>query len=188
MAEERVARRYTRLTEDRWSEAEELWSTGDVTLEELAEIFDVSVRNLQNRFSARGILKGAPAGGFAVPDIELEPLGDISDVAAQAVHVRSRTVGAAREIQAQLMASVRALRSDATTRPAAAVRTLVAAASALERLHAIERTALGLDNGDLVERELPVLTLVNLTATQIEEIQRGPDDDDDGDLMDPAAA
>lgn len=191
VADERATRRYRRLSDDEWEQVDDAWAAGDVTLIELSETFDVAVRTLQNHFAAHGVQKGAPVGGFDIvipddPNVSLA--GDIKDIEAQAIEVRTRTISQAREVGAQLMSSVRALRTDGTMRPAAAVRTLVAAASALERLHEIERKALSLDQHEFAGRELPVLVLDNITDAMIASIQRGDDDANDDEVYEDVAS
>lgn len=59
-------RRYNRLSEDQWREAEALWSSGSATLPELAHQFGTTERGLQAHFAKVGVSKGASAKVLAV--------------------------------------------------------------------------------------------------------------------------
>ncbi|WP_156419939.1 hypothetical protein [Aureimonas sp. N4] len=177
MAQERETRRYRRLTDQEWVEIDAAWGSGSVTLAELSESYNVAIRTLQNGFAARGITKGAPTGGFdvSIPVVERTTPSAIptGNVVVAAIEVRDRTTANTREVGARLMAAVRALEADTTVRPAAAIRTLAVATSALEKLHAIEHRALGLDGAQHLMIELPSLVLRDISTGEIEEIQRG---------------
>jgi hypothetical protein len=52
------------------------------------------------------------------------------------------------------------------------------AAQALERLHALKRTALGLNDDSILDDDLPVLQIQDLSRAEIEAMR--DDEDDDG--------
>ncbi|WP_416354986.1 hypothetical protein ACLNGM_11275 [Aureimonas phyllosphaerae] len=194
MPNKRQTRRYRKLTPAEWLEIDDAWASGSATLVELSETYDVAIRTLQNHFAARGIMKGAPAGGFDldVPTLDHLPAqaapASGEDIATVAAEVRTRTAANAQELGQRLMSAVRGLATDTTVRPAAMIRSLVAAASALERLHIIEDKALGLSAADHLTRELPTLTLVDITADEITAIQNGSVFEEEGELVELSAA
>lgn len=194
MPDDRQTRRYRKLTPDEWHEIDDAWASGNATLVELAESFDVSIRTLQNGFAARGIMKGAPTGGFDLDLPTLDPLPSQTapasgeDIAIVAGEVRTRTAANAQELGQRLMSAVRGLATDTTVRPAAMIRSLVAAASALERLHVIEDKALGLSAADHLTREMPVLVITDITADEITAIQNGSVFEEEGELVELSAA
>jgi hypothetical protein len=68
---------------------------------------------------------------------------------------------------------------------ATALKALSLAASALERLHATKSRALGLDRENVLPDEMPVLTIRDLTSSELKALQERDESDDEGELGGP---
>ena len=184
-------RRYAKLTEDQWAKAEAAWSSGSATLPMLAHQFGISERGLQSRFAKRGLEKGESAKALAarvVARVRQEHAEQADTLTERALAIRETTYRNAAKIERAIMDRLDAAAADPdqTFKAAAAIKMLTNAASALERLHTLKRSALGITDEDLKSDEVPVLVIHNLTEAQISTLRQRQDDEDGfgGDILD----
>ncbi|KMO11158.1 hypothetical protein [Methylobacterium indicum] len=95
---------------------------------------------------------------------------DVEGFAERAKPIRDTTVAAASKTERMLAATLDAVEDDPSQIYAAAakVKLLMNAATTFERLHALKRAALGINDDTLVSDEMPALQIVNLTAEAVE--------------------
>ncbi|KAB1068554.1 hypothetical protein [Methylobacterium planeticum] len=184
-------RRYIKLTEDRWAEVEALWSSGSATLPELAHRFGVTERGLQAHFSKLGLEKGSAAKALAaqvVSRVRAEREAQVDTLAERALAIGQTTYDHAAKVERMIVDRLDAAAADPdqTFAAAAAVKMLTNAAAALERLHTLKRSALGITDDDMNSDEAPVLVIRNLTQVQIDMMRQKQDEEDafDGDMAD----
>jgi hypothetical protein len=176
-------RKYVRLDEAVWAEIEAAWESGEVTLEELANRYDVNRRTLQAHFSKRGVEKGARAVALATVVRERLDAADAAEadgLAERARATRDRAFRSADLVEELLLAQLDQVRADPTQviKVAAAAKALSLAAATLERVHAIKARALGLDRDEALGDELPVLEFIDLSVNDIERLRAEQDADD----------
>ncbi|MCK2057195.1 hypothetical protein [Methylobacterium sp. 37f] len=186
-----MKRRYTRLADDQWAEAETAWASGSATLPELAHRFAVTERGLQARFAKRGIEKGQSAKALAVQvaaRVMEEQAAQVETLAERAQTIREVTYSNAAKVERAIMDRLDAAAADPsqTFAAAAAIKMLTNAAAALERLHSLKRSALGISDDDVSDDEMPVLLIRDMTRGEIEDMRRKQDEEDalDGTLID----
>jgi len=176
-------RRYHRLSPTAWVEIRSLWEVGDVTLLELADRYAVSERTLQAHFAKHDTVKGAKAAELAA-EIRLEvfknELLDKDTLAARARDVRETAYRNATALEELVMTQVEIARKDPSQaiRVGTAIKGLAIAASALERLHNLKHTALGLDR-HVDEKALPKLIIDCFTDGEIADMRAQQGDDED---------
>lgn len=175
-------RRYTRLPEDQWAEVEAAWTSGSATLPELAHRFGVTERGIQARFAKRGLEKGSASKALAVQvaaRVREAEVAQVDTLVERATVIRETTYAHATKIEALIMRALDAAASDPekTFQAAASVKMFVNAASALERLHALKRTALGITD-DMGDDDVPTFQVLNLTDREITAIRRRQDEED----------
>lgn len=180
-------RRYTKLTEAQWVEVEALWSAGAATLTDLSQRFGPTERALQARFARRGIEKGAAAAALAIEvtaRVHAERAADVEDLTVRARQIGDATYTAAEKVARMVAASLDAAAADPsqTYAAAASIKMLMNAASTLERTHALMKKALGINDDDMNNAELPVLVLRDLSSADIERMRQ--EEDDDADIVD----
>jgi len=170
-------RRYVQLPENEWAEVEALWEAGSATLPELSHRYGVTQRTLQARFARRSVEKGASAKALAVQvnaRVQAAQEADVEDLAERAKLIRDTTYAAASKTEKMLAATLDAADADPSQIYAAAakIKMLMNAAATLERLHALKRSALGINDDTLVSDEIPTLQIVNLTAEAVAAMRR----------------
>lgn len=180
-------RSYVRLTPAQWAEIEAHWQSGEATLAQLSAQYGVTTRAIQLRVAKHGIVKGSEAKVVAAKikaKVFAETLPGVEDTAERALDIRERTYRNALVIEGMILDRLEGAAADPTTTFAAsaAIKMLSNAAQALERLHTLKRTALGITDDDAINAELPVLEIHDLTADEIADLQRN-EDDDPGDLV-----
>ncbi|MGU3362771.1 hypothetical protein ACLBWX_20805 [Methylobacterium sp. M6A4_1b] len=176
-------RRYVKLTEAEWAEAEAAWASGAVSLPELSHQFGTTERGLQARFARRGIEKGEAAKALAaqvVARVAEEHASQVSTLAERATTIREATYAHAVKVEGMIVARLDAAAADPaqTFAAAAAIKMLTNAASALERLHSLKRSALGISDDDVNDDEIPVLVIRDMTNTEIEDMRNKQDEED----------
>lgn len=184
-------RKYVQLDEAEWAEVEALWSFGSATLPEIAHRFGISERGLQAHFVKRGIAKGQSAKALAaqvVARVQREQADAADTLTARALAIRETTFDHADKIERMIVERLDAAAADPaqTYAAAAAVKMLGNAAAALERLHTLKRSALGITEDDMNSDEVPSLVIRNLTDANIIEMRRRQAEEDelDGDIPD----
>lgn len=173
---------YVRLSPAAWAQVEAEWQSGEFTLAVLADKHGVTTRAIQLHIAKRGIVKGEAAKAIAL-DVKARvfaaTLPDADAAADRALRIREATFRNAEIVEAMILERLEGAAADPTTTFAAsaAIKMLANAAQALERLHALKKTALGLGDDDHLNADLPTLALIDLSAEEITELQ-GDDDDD----------
>jgi hypothetical protein len=184
-------RRYVRLTADQWAAAEAAWSSGSATLPELSHRFGATERALQSHFAKQSIEKGAAAQALAaqvVARVKEEQAADVDTLVERAQTIRETAYANAVRVERAIMDRIDAAAADPsqTFAASAAIKMLTNAAAALERLHTLKRSALGISENDVSDDELPVLLIRDMTRGEIEDMRRKQDEEDalDGTLID----
>ncbi|MEZ0253478.1 MAG: hypothetical protein ACAH20_21395 [Methylobacteriaceae bacterium] len=179
-------RRYVRLTEAEWAEAEAAWTSGSASLPELAHRFGATERALQAHFAKRGLEKGSAAKALAatvVARVKKEQESDVTTLTERALTIRETTYDNAAKIERMIVERLDAAAADPdqTYAAAAAVKMLTNAAAALERLHTLKRSALGITDEDMNADEVPVLVIKNLSDFEVASIRQRQSDEDEFD-------
>ena len=111
-----------------------------------------------------------------------ETLPDKDQLVARAKDTRERAYRHADIVQDLVMAQLDVIRSDPSQalRVNTALKALSLAAGALDRLHELKRRALGLDNDNVQEEDLPELPIMDLTADEIADLRAQQEEDEIG--------
>ncbi|ACK86129.1 hypothetical protein [Methylorubrum extorquens] len=179
-------RRYVKLTEAEWAEAEAAWASGSASLPELAHRFGVTERGLQARFAKLGLEKGATAKALAAKvnaRVKKEVEAQADTTTERALTIREATYGHACKIETMILDNLEAAAADPDRiyTAAASVKMLTNAAAALERLHTLKRNALGITDDDMNADEVPVLVIKNLSDIEVASIRQRQSDEDEFD-------
>jgi hypothetical protein len=183
----RPKRKYVRLSSSKWAELRAYWESGDHSLAELSDRYGVSPRAIQSHLSKLGSIKGAKAAEMAAAvqkEIFKNELGDRDTLVFRAKETREATYANAKIIEGLIMAQLQNAQKDPTQalKAATALKALSLAASALERLHATKSRALGLDQENVLPDEMPVLTIRDLTSSELKALQERNESDDEDEL------
>jgi hypothetical protein len=176
------------LAPSRWAEIRALWETGETTLSELSDRYGVATRTLQAHFAKQDTVKGSKAKEIAAAVTEAVFADNFEDRdvrIAKGREARSKAFANASTIEALIMAQVQEAQKDPTAsfRATGAIKALSIAAQALERIHAMKWSALGLDRQEDTD-ELPGIVIMDLGEEELEEMRRAQgEDDDDVDAM-----
>ena len=186
-------RNYVRSSPATWAEIRALWETGEPTLAELSDRYGVATPTLQVHFEKHGTVKGSKAREIAAA-VKEEVFGELlddKDVKVQrAKETRESAYRNAVTVEHLVMAQLQEAQKDPASafKAAAAIKSLSLAAAALERLHGLKRTALGLDHDsvlpDELPDELPEIILREYTQEEIEQIRA--EQNADGEALDVA--
>ena len=184
---EPMTRRYTRLSPATWAEIRALWETGEPTLAELSDRYGVATRTLQVHFEKHGTVKGSKAREIAAAvkeEVFGEQLADKDLTTQRAKETREAAYRNAVTVENLVMAQLQEAQKDPASafKAAAAIKSLSLAAAALERLHGLKRTALGLDHDSVLPDELPEIILREYTQEEIEQIRA--EQAEDGETLD----
>ncbi len=188
----RTKRKYIRLSPSTWAELQALWETGDHDLAELSDRYGVSRRAIQSHLSKLGSVKGAKAKELAAAVQKEIFTGELSDQATlvhRAKEIRESTYTSAKRVRELMMAQVEIAQNDPTRafKAGTTVKTLLHVASALQRLHATQLHALGLDNDTPLAEEMPVLTIRDLSKEELKALAERDESDEESDLGIPIA-
>jgi len=174
-------RTYVRLTESQWDAAAEMNARGD-DYETIANRFGTSVRNvathlppaLERRRLAIASSPTASAATSPVASIAVTTIPDVTDREAATKHWRQTAWSDTQALQAKLRQELASPAPDARS-----IRALSAGAEALRNLIRIGSDVLEVDK-NAADEIMPVLTIRELTASEVEEIraqQRKEDND-----------
>lgn len=182
-------RRYTKLTEAEWAEAEAAWASGSATLPELAHRTGVTERGLQARFARRGLQKGEAAKAIAaqvVARVKEQEAARVDTLVERAAAIRETAYANAVKVERMIVDRLDAAAADPsqTFAASAAIKMMVAASAALERLHTLKRSALGISDDDVNDDEVPVLVVRDLTDAETDAIRAKQDEEDDAYILD----
>ena len=182
-------RKYNRLPIEAWAEIEASWETGSTTLAELAAHFGVTTRTLQSHFEKNGTEKGSKAAEIAAAvksEFDVVAIEDRACVLKHAAASRHQAFQNASIVESLIMAQLeKAQKSPAEAhQAAAAIKALSLAAQALERTHAMKERALGVTNDELIQQELPIIQIVDVTLEDIARQRQldGWDENDEPDI------
>ncbi|MGW5959350.1 hypothetical protein [Methylorubrum thiocyanatum] len=179
-------RRYVKLNEAEWAEAEAAWTSGSASLPELAHRFGATERALQAHFAKRGLEKGQAAKALAatvVARVKKEQEAQADTTTERALTIREATYSYATKIERMIVERLDAAAADPDQvyAAAASVKMLTNAAAALERLHTLKRNALGITDEDMNADEVPVLVIKNLSDIEVASIRQRQSDEDEFD-------
>ncbi len=175
----------TVLTPAQWAEAEALWRSGEVTLEDLARRFDIRRETLSRHFARNKVVKGSEAAEHArhVADkLREKALGDRMVIVdrireTKESHYKWSDALAKLAMQALVTAQKKGMPLSTTLNDLKAVHR----AAAIVQIARNERWAvLGLDKDVVDEDSLPDLIIHELTPEQIKAMQEAHDADDLG--------
>lgn len=169
-----------KLSVKEWTEIEELWASGEVTLAELAEKFGMNASYLSQALAKRGIEKGSKADLYKEKYVEAIEEELVSDAAMNIRRIKetkdehyqySRTI--AKLIYARVAQAVRDAVPVSTAKDD--ILTLKNAMSALQ-LARVDRWAItGLDKEPDAGDEIPVLPIEEFTDEEIKQLQQQQD-------------
>lgn len=173
-----------KLTEAEWTKIVTLWELGQATQEELANMFDCTKQAIYMGLRNRGSVKGSKR--HIVGDSMIEAAK--SDAARQVEEIDSMKQ---RYIQyADLLAKllIKAISDKAKSGLPVSdakedVVTLQKAAAAMETLRSSNYHLYGLNDPDQVTDEMPEIVMTEMTAEEIEAINKNFEIDDDGDRL-----
>lgn len=179
-------RRYVRLSEDQWAEAEAAWTSGSASLPELAHRFGATERALQAHFAKLGLEKGSAAKTLAAKvavRVKEQQESDVGTLTERALTIRETTYSYATKIERMIVERLDAAAADPDQvyAAAASVKMLTNAAAALERIHTLKRSALGITDEDINTDEVPVLVIKNLSDIEVASIRQRQSDEDEFD-------
>jgi hypothetical protein len=166
-----------RLTPKQWAEAEALWATGDVTLDNLAKKFGIAGQSIHRHMKAKGIEKGANAEKHKKKVAEAVAAAAVDDATITAARIREtkeehyKMSSAIAKLAWQEILTAKQNGSPVSV----AMNNLKALDNAMNVMTKarMERWAvLGLDRADYVDEDgLPELLISELTADQIQELR-----------------
>lgn len=165
------------MTPKQWAEAEALWESGEVTLDELATKFGKHKSNFSRYFAKNGIKHGAKAEEHKKRVSEAVTAASVDDSTILAARIRETkeehykmAAGLGKLVWAELLKA----KTDHQPMSVATnnLKALDIAATALKKVREERWAILGLDRPDFVDEEgLPELTINELTAEQIDEMR-----------------
>lgn len=182
------------LTAAQTAEAVSLWAAGNVTLEQLSEKYKKDRSTFVRLFNRMGVAKGEKAAEHSkkiAQEIEKGVVDDAAKIAERIRETKEDSYKLAKVIERLISNEIIDARQKnlPIASKAANIKTLVEAAKGLKMTRE-ERYAIleiGADNAD---EEIPDLTVNELTAEEIKQIQQASleesksDDDDDMDMPD----
>jgi AcrR family transcriptional regulator len=176
--------KHARLTPKQWAEAEALWESGEVTLEDLAARFGKHRTAFHKHFTAKGIKRGAKKAEHAAAVKEAVTTAAIDDATILAARIRETkeehykmASGLAKLSWNEILTAKQEGRPVATALNN--LKALDAAMSVLKKAREERWAVLGLDRDDAMDEDgLPDLVISELTADQIEALRSRDEDDD----------
>ena len=165
------SRRYPTASE--WAEAEALWATGDVTLDDLASIVGVSQTSVSLHMKKAGITKGEKADEHrkrVAEKVAETALGDISEHSQRIKETKDEHYSMAKGIAILTWNEIKKAKQERTPFGAIApnLKSLEIAMNVITKAQQARWQVLGLDRPDAVDdNELPELTISELTAEEI---------------------
>lgn len=166
------------MTPAQWAEAEALWEAGQVTLGDLAKKFSKAEETFSRYFKRKGLKKGAKKEEHAekVKEKVADEIADDATTLAKRIretkdehYQMARAMG--QLTWREVLNAQKEGRSIATSTPQ--FKALKEAMTTLKMVREERWAVLGLDNPDTEnDANLPELVIQELTAEQIEEMQR----------------
>jgi len=167
----------SRLTPKQWAEAEALWESGEVTLEDLAAKFGKHKSNFSRHFDKLSIVRGSKAEAHKRKVAEAVTAASIDEASVTAARIRETkedhykmSAGLAKLVWSEILTAKQD--KNPLSVATANLKALDIAAGALKKLREERWSILGLDKADFIDEEgLPELTIMELTAEQLEALR-----------------
>lgn len=171
-----------------WAEAEALWESGDVTLDQLAAKFSRNRSTFQRYFTDKGIKRGSSAAEHAKGVKEAVAAAAIDESTVLASRIRETkeehykmASGLSRLIWSEVLKAREGGHAMATILNN--VKALDVVATALKKTREERWAILGLDKEDFLDEDgLPELVVSELTAEQVEALRARDETDLEMDL------
>lgn len=170
-----VKRRYPTASE--WAKAEALWATGDVTLDDLANIVGVSTTSVSLHMKKNKITKGEKADEHrkkVAEKVAEEALGDVSEHSQRIKETKDEHYNLSKAIAKLTWQEIKKAKQNGTPLGAIqpSLKSLEIAMNIITKAQQSRWQILGLDRPDAVDdSELPELVISELTATDIETLR-----------------
>jgi hypothetical protein len=176
--------KHARLTPKQWAEAEALWESGEVTLEDLAARFGKHRSAFSAHFKAKGIEKGKKKEEHKAAVKEEVTKAAIDDATVLAARIKETkeehykmAAGLAKLSWNEILLAKSEGRAVSTALNN--LKALDAAMTVLKKAREERWAVLGLDRDDAMDEDgLPDLVISELTAEQIEALRERDEDDD----------
>jgi hypothetical protein len=171
-----------KLSPKEWAQIEELWASGEVTLQQLSEDFGMNASYLSQALSKRGIEKGSKADLYKDKYQEQIQEEMVSDAAMNIRRIKeskdehykyARTIG--KLIFTKIAQAVQQGRPISDIKDD--ILTLKNAMGALEAARSSRWAITGLDREPDAGDEIPVLPIEEFTEEEINEIKRRQDEE-----------
>jgi len=167
----------SRLTPKQWAEAEALWESGEVTLDDLATKFSKHKSNFSRHFDKKGIKRGAKAEVHKKRVADAVTAAGVDDATVTASRIRETkeehykmASGLSKLIWAEILGAKS--KEQPLSVATANLKALDIAATGLAKLRNERWAILGLDRSDYIDGDvIPELVISELTAAQIQELQ-----------------
>jgi len=170
------------LSAKEWAQLEELWASGEVTLEQLSNEFGMNPSYLSQALSKRGIEKGSKADLYKEriqDEIQEEMLSDAAMNIRRINESKEEHYKYARTIGKLIYAKIAQAIQNKT--PVAEVKdeilTLKNAMQALEQARASRWAITGLDREPDAGEEIPVLPIEEFTDEELDKIKNVQDEE-----------
>ena len=168
---------HARLTPKQWAEAEALWESGEVTLDDLAAKFGKDKSAFSRHFDKNGIKKGAKRDEHkkrVADEVTKAAIDDATVLAARIKETKEEHYKMFAGLAKLTWAEILAAKKDG--KPVAIamhnLKALDAAMTVLKKAREERYAVLGLDRSDFVdENALPELVISELTADQVEQLR-----------------
>jgi AcrR family transcriptional regulator len=175
--------KHARLTPKQWAEAEALWESGEVTLDDLAARFGKHKSAFSAHFKNKGIEKGKRKEELKAAVKEEVARAAIDDATVLAARIKETkeehykmAAGLAKLSWNEILLAKQESRPVATALNN--LKALDAAMTVLKKAREERWAVLGLDRDDALDEDgLPDLVISELTADQIEALRNRDDDD-----------
>lgn len=177
VAKAAVKAKVVRLSRKQWTDAEAIWTSGDMTKETIAEKFGISPRSVQRHMSEFGIVRGSRSAEI-LKDVEAElARAHVEDTAILLARIRETkeehykmVSGLGKLTWAAILTAKQEGKPIATALPD--LKALETAIGNVKRVREEKWAILGLDKEDATEDDgVPELTVSELTAAEIEELR-----------------
>lgn len=166
-----------RLTRPQWIRAEQMWASGDYTLQDLMKSFNVSKTALVRHFKKHEIKKGQDAEKHRKAiqaQLETRSVQAAEEAQNLIAQVKENNLKWSETLQKRIMLTVAQAMKDqkalATVKDD--IKTLKEALQGIKLGYDIQASILHLDKEELNDDELPILEIVEMTADQVEEMRR----------------
>lgn len=199
MADEIIKKRYPPASV--WAEAEALWASGDVTLEELARKVGVSKTSVSLHMKKRRVTKGEKAKEHSEQiskRVAEDLLGETSVISTRVKETKEEHYKMAKGLARLVWNEVVKAQANGGAYAASQgnLKALETASNTLAKIRQERWSVLGLDKADAVDaNQFPELVIEELTADQVEELQSRDfnnnnsyefEGDDDDEELDPS--